>query len=146
MNIYALIIGLIIVAYVIVRFKKTRLEKTKWAYPLFLASFPLYYVAFSIYGNDLVALWKELIVGIIFFFIAYIAYKSHRKLSFVLVGIGCILHVVYDLYHDVFFINTGTPDWWLEFCGSIDLVLGLYLIYIAVLLPNKVLKQSKELA
>ena len=101
---------------------------------------------FSIYGNDIDALWKELLVGILFFFIAYIAYKSQRKLSALLVGIGCILHAIYDLWHDVLFINAGTPNWWIEFCGSIDLVLGLYLIYIGITLPNKLLKQAKEIA
>lgn len=146
MNIYALVIGLIIVTYVIVRFKKTRLERTKWAYPIFLASFPLYYVAFSVYGNDISALWKELLVGVLFFSIAYIAFKSQRKISVLLIGIGTILHAFYDYWHDLLFINAGTPDWWIEFCGSIDLILGLYLIYIGLKLPNKVLKPAREIA
>ena len=146
MNIYALVIGLAVVSYVIIRFKKKRWEKTKWAYPLFLASFPFFYFAFAIYVADFSALGKEILVGTTFFLIAYVAYKSQRKLSALLVGIGCILHAVYDYYHDIFFINNGTPSWWLEFCGSIDLVLGLYLIYFAIKVPNKVLKQDAQTA
>lgn len=137
MNIYALAIGIIIVFYVIIRFRKTRLEKTKWAYPLLLASFPVYYFVFAMYGNDLVALGKELLAGSIFFLLAFIAYKSQHKLSVLIVAAGSILHAVYGAYHDIFFINSGTPGWWLEFCGSIDLILGMYLIYLGLTMTNK---------
>lgn len=142
MNIYALIIGIVIVTYVIIRFKKTKLERTKWAYPLFLATYPIYYFAFAIYGNDLIALGKEIAMGSIFLLLAFLAYKSQRKLSALLVGLGSILHAVYDAYHNSIFVNAGTPVWWLEFCGSIDVILGLYLIYFAIKIPNKVLKQD----
>jgi len=146
MNIYALTIGIAIVTYVIIRFKKTRLERTKWAYPLFLASFPVYYFAFAIYAKNTQALGYEVLVGLIFFLIAFVAFKSRNKTSALLVGAGSILHGVYDAYHDLLFVNPGTPDWWLEFCGSIDIILGLYLIYYAVNVPDKVLKQDAQTA
>lgn len=146
MNIYALTIGIAIVVYVILRFKKTRLERTKWAYPLFLASFPVYYFVFAIYANNLQALGYEIAVGFIFFSIAFIAYKSTNKIPALMVGVGSILHAVYDAYHDLLFINPGTPGWWLEFCGSIDVILGLYLIYYAANIPNKTLKKRRDKA
>ncbi len=43
-------------------------------------------------------------------------------------------------YH---FTNAGTPEWWFEFCGSIDVILGVYLIYFAMKIPNRALS-SKE--
>ena len=137
MNLYALVIGLLIVFYVIFRFRKTRLERSKWAYPLFLATFPLYYLVFAMYGKSLTALAYEVLVGSVFLVFAYLAYKSRLKISALLVAIASILHAVYDAYHDALFVNPGTPDWWLEFCGSIDLVLGLYLIYFALSLSDK---------
>lgn len=144
MNLYALTIGLVVVFYVIYRFKITRLEKTSWAYPLFMATFPVYYFVFALYGNDYVALGKEMLIGTIFLILAYIAYKSNRKLSALLVAAGCLLHAAYDMYHDILFVNAGTPGWWLEFCGSIDLILGLYLIYFALTVPDKAYKQGAQ--
>ena len=146
MNIYALIIGIAIVAYVIIRFKKTRLERTKWAYPLFLATFPVYYFVFAIYAKDFPALGKEVAVSLVFFSLAFMAYRSKRKTSALIVGLGSIFHAVYDAYHDILFVNSGTPNWWLEFCGSIDIIIGVYLIYFAFKVPNKALKQDAQTA
>ena len=143
---YALIIGIAIVAYVIIRFKKTRLENTKWSYPLLLATFPVYYFVFAIYAKDFPALGKEVLVGFGFFSLAFWAYRSKRKTSALLVGLGSILHAVYDAYHDMLFVNSGTPNWWLEFCGSIDIILGVYLIYFAITVPIKALKQDAQTA
>ncbi|WP_444926794.1 hypothetical protein ACJJI4_01360 [Microbulbifer sp. TRSA002] len=137
MNIYAFTIGIAIVAYIIIRFKKTRLERTKWAYPVLLATFPCYYFAFAIYAKDTQALGLEILTGLAFFLIAFFSYKSSKKASALLVGLGCIIHGFYDVYHDLLFINSGTPEWWLEFCGSIDFILGVYLIYYAIKAPNK---------
>lgn len=137
MNIYALAIGIITIVYMIVCLRKTKLDRTKWAYPLLLSTFPLYYFAFAIYAMDARALVYEILIGLAFFFIAFIAYKSSKKTSALIIGIGSLIHGFYDLYHDLLFINSGTPDWWLEFCGSIDIVLGLYLIYFAIKVPNK---------
>ena len=141
MNFYALISGIIIVTLIIAHFKRSRLEKSQLAYPLLLASFPLYYFVFAIYANDIVALQKEFVVGTVFFALAFIAIKSKIKLSATLVGIGSISHAIYDHYHNILFINPGTPSWWLEFCGSIDLILGVYLFYFAITTPNKSFKR-----
>ena len=125
------------VTYIIFRFKKTRLEKTKWAYPLLLGSFPVYYFVFAIYAQDYKALGYELAFGVLFIVAAYFAFKTKRKLSLLVVGIFCILHAAYDLFHDYLFVNTGAPSWWLEFCGSIDIILGFYLIFLALSLSKQ---------
>ena len=109
-----------------------------------MASFPLYYFAFAVYGHDLIALYKEIAIGSAFFVLAFIAIKSKRKTSAALVGIGCLLHAAYDAYHNVLFVNPGTPSWWLEFCGSIDLILGVYLFYFATKAPNKTFKNAAQ--
>jgi hypothetical protein len=132
MNYIAFAIGLITVIYVIFRFKKTKLEKTKWAYPLLLATFPMYYFVFAIYAQDYTALIYEVAIGTLFIGAAYAAYITNKHTAHLLVGLFCILHGFYDLFHNSIFINTGAPVWWVEFCGSIDLVLGCYLIYLAL--------------
>jgi hypothetical protein len=125
----ALLLGILIVVFIIYRFKRTGLERTRWAYPTLLVTFPLYYFSFALYANDLHALGYEVLVGLTFFLIAYIALQSCMRTSLLLVGLGCLMHGVYDVYHDHFFINAGTPDWWIAFCCSIDVILGGYLIY-----------------
>lgn len=144
MNIYALLIGIITVIFIIWHFKRRKLEKAQMPYPLLLATFPLYYFAFALYASDYHAFYKEMAVSIIFFALAYAAFKSNRTISASLVAFGCISHAVYDIYHNMFFINAGTPSWWLEFCGSIDIILGIYLIYFAFTAPNKSFTKNRQ--
>jgi peptidoglycan/LPS O-acetylase OafA/YrhL len=146
MNIYALTIGIITAILIIWHFKRRKLEKSKLPYPILLATFPLYYFVFALYSSDYVALYKEIGVGFIFLVLALLAIKSNRKASSLLVAIGCIAHGIYDAYHNMLFINNGTPSWWLEFCGSIDIILGIYLIYFAVSAPNKAFKNDRQKA
>lgn len=144
MNIFALTIGVITAFLIIWHFNRRKLERARLPYPALLSTFPVYYFVFALYASDYVALYKEIGVGIIFFVLAYIAIKSKRKMSASLVAVGCIAHAIYDSYHNVFFINSGTPAWWLEFCGSIDLILGLYLIYFAITVRNKSFKNNRQ--
>lgn len=51
-SLYALAVGIAIAIYVVVRFRKTKLEKRKWVYPLLLSTFPIYYWVFAVYGSD----------------------------------------------------------------------------------------------
>ena len=148
MNFIVLIFGITIAVFVIYRFKKRGLERTKWTYPLFLATFPLYYLAFALYGLDYDALMGELIVGSFFVFIALIAYKYNNYQTLFLLGSGYIAHAVYDIVHEDIFHNKGTPKWWPEFCGSVDIVMGGYIIYLGILKYKqfKRLKNSTECA
>ena len=146
MNYIALIVGMFTVTYIIFRFKKTRLERTTWAYPMLLGSFPVYYFVFAVYAQDYKALGYEVAIGALFMAAAYFSYKTNRKLSFFVVGIFCVLHAAYDLFHHYLFINAVAPLWWLEFCGSIDVILGFYLILLARSLPEESLILNKNKA
>lgn len=131
MNLLAFLIGLLISISVIVHFKKTRLENSNKAYALLLFTFPFYYFVFAIWGNDYAAIPLEFIGGLLFFGIALTALKLNGFYKFNLLALGYILHGVYDVTHNLFFTNQGTPIWWPEFCGVIDIVIGLYLINLA---------------
>jgi len=139
LNIYALVTGVVTAVIIIFYFRRKKLEPAHLPYPILLASFPLYYFAFALYASDYVALYKEVGLGIPFIALAYFATRSNRIISSYLVAIGCLTHAAYDVFHDIVFINPGTPVWWLEFCGSIDLILACYLIYFAIKSPNKAL-------
>ncbi len=132
MNLIAFTAGIIIAVAVIIRFRKTRLEKKSWAYPLLIATFPVYYWVFAITGSDMSALYKEIMMGIVFIGLAFLAIKINRKTGLIVLAAACLFHGVYDVMHDKLFINSGTPLWWPEFCGAIDILIGLYLFYMAI--------------
>lgn len=137
MNIFALIIGISISILVILRFKKRRLESSKYTYPILLITFPFYYFVFAVYGNAYNAIPLEFFGGLIFFIIPLISLKLNDFYKFNILALGYILHGVYDVIHDMFFINAGTPVWWPEFCGVIDIILGLYLVSLAFRLRGR---------
>ncbi len=131
-NLFALVTGIIIAVAVIIRFRNTKLERKVWVYPLLIATFPAYYWIFAIVGSDMLALYKEILVGIVFIGMAFIAIKTNRRISLVILAAACILHGVYDVVHDRIFINSGTPLWWPELCGVIDILIGVYLLYLTI--------------
>jgi len=131
MNILAFFTGISIAILVILHFKKTRLESSKFAYSLLLLNFPFYYFAFAVYGNDYTVIPLEFLGGLVFFIIAVLSLKFNDFYKFNFLAFGYILHGIYDINHNMFFINAGTPVWWPEFCGIIDIILGLYLLTLA---------------
>ena len=132
LNLTAIFVGIIVAIVVVIWFRNTKLEKKVWVYPLLIVTFPVYYWVFAIYGSDLPALYTEILVGFVFIGLAFIAIKINRKTGLVILATTCILHGVYDVIHDKLFINSGTPSWWPEFCGSVDVLIGVYLFYLAI--------------
>ncbi len=133
MNLIALFVGFLAGVLLVARFHKTRLVRKKWAYPLLLASFPVYYWVFAVRNTwDSSVLQKEIFVGALFVGLSLIAYRLRQKTSLVLLASGYFGHAIYDVVHNSLFVNPGTPDWWPEFCGSIDALIGLYLVYLSV--------------
>jgi hypothetical protein len=56
-----------------------------------------------------------------------------------LLAIGYVMHAAYDFYHSLFFVNAGAPTWWPEFCGSVDVLIGGYVAYLAFSLSREAL-------
>ncbi|MCG7489082.1 hypothetical protein MHN79_06245 [Vibrio sp. Of14-4] len=127
-NYYALAVGAAVVVFVIFYFKKTGHENYNIAYPVLLATFPVYYWFFSIYSNDYNALFYEVIVGILFIVSAGLAYKMSRMKSLALLALAFICHGIYDIIHTTIYSHSVAPSWWPEFCGVIDVFLGLYML------------------
>lgn len=132
MNIYALAAGIVSAVAVVLLFRASRLEDTRWAYPILLAEFPANYWAFAIYGSDVPALLKEMTVGLAFLAVAYIAYRARGFITLLALAAGYVLHAAYDFSHDLLLINAGMPSWWPEYCASIDVLIGAYLAYLAL--------------
>lgn len=135
-NHLALAIGTAVGLYVVIQFKKTGLEKKRWVYPAFLATFPVYYWVFAVSASDYRALEKEVAIGVVFVVVALVAYKLESVVGLLLLGTGYIGHAVYDVWHNQAFVNHGTPSWWPEFCGAVDVLIGLYIVYYALSLKG----------
>ena len=99
----------------------------EWVYPALLASFPFFYFIFALWINDKTALKNEFIAALLFFAIVavYLRYRSFWT-EYLLIA-GFFLHGVYDLSHDMFFINSGVPEWWGIFCALVDVFIAAYL-------------------
>jgi len=136
MNVWALLIGTMLAIFAVIRFKKTGFEKKGWFYPLVLASFPVFYWVFALYASDFGALLGEIAFSLIYFAIAFIAFRRRNTVTSVILAIGFISHAVYDGMHHAIFVNAGTPLWWPEFCGSADLLFGFYLLYTSIFYKN----------
>lgn len=128
-NYLPLAIGAAVGLYVVTRFKNSGLEKKSWAYPALLATFPVYYWVFAVSASDFGALEKEVAVGLLFMALAFVTYKLENAIGLLLLGMGYVGHAVYDVLHDQAFVNRGTPLWWPEFCGVVDVLIGLYILY-----------------
>jgi hypothetical protein len=111
MNITALSIGVLVSIIIIVRFKRTRLKSNKYAYTLLLFICPLYYFGFAQYSHDYKALPLELLTSLLFFVIVLLALKSTGFQRLILLSISYLFHGVYNLTHNLYFINIGTPVW-----------------------------------
>lgn len=130
MNLIALLIG-VATAYFIVRsFSRKSFNNKVRAYSFLLFTFPLYYFVFALYAGDYQALPLELLFSVVFFASALIALETEPFWQMLILAIGYLLHGFYDVLHDTAFVNLGTPTWWPEFCGSVDLLLGVYLLYL----------------
>ena len=137
MNLYALAIGVLVAAIVVLRFRAGKLETTRWAYPALLATFPLYYWVFAVYAADYGALPGELVASVAFLAIAYVSYAFRSFATLLLLSVGYVAHAAYDVHHDALLSNSGVPTWWPEFCGSVDVLLGSYVAWLAFALRRR---------
>jgi hypothetical protein len=127
----AYLLAVFVASFIIFRFRKAGYEKSGLAYPVLLASFPVYYWVFALYAVDYQALVNELVVGAAFLAIAWLAYRVNDIRSLFILAIGFIGHGAYDIVHLAVLANSVAPLWWPEFCGSIDIILGVYMLWLA---------------
>lgn len=107
--------------------KFTRFDQERSFYFTVLVVIASYYVLFAVMGGSGHALIWELIVAAVFSTVAIVG----ALFSPMLVGMGIVAHGLFDFVHDGIVENAGVPTWWPGFCGSIDVVLGLWVISLA---------------
>jgi len=101
-------------------------DRDRSYYPTVLIFIAAYYVFFAFMaGEGIVA---EILVATVFTTIAVIG--AYTRLLWV--GIGIVLHGVFDWIHPHLITNGGVPLWWPAFCAGIDIVLGAWVIRMAM--------------
>src|SRR3954454_22893842 len=88
-----------------------------------LCSIAFIYVGFSLEGNQVSSIVLEVLVAVIFYFIAIIGYSKYRYL--IAFGIG--LHGIWDIFHyKALLIRTAIPGYWPLYCLVVDFLWAVY--------------------
>ena len=131
MNSYALLSGIGLGLLIITRFNQQRYQQKPRFYPLLLATFPLYYWLFAVWTGNLQVLIQEVVAGSIFLLFVAVVMRASETKQLLLLSFGFIAHGVYDMLHHRIHAQTAAPVWWPEFCGVIDVIIGLYVFKLA---------------
>ncbi len=99
-----------------------------WAWPVFLATLPVYYMLFGLLALDGAAITKEFLFGLPYFAIALVAWRFRFAWLRVVIAIAWLSHGFYDYYHDFLFVNPGVFSWYPAFCALVDIAVGGYLL------------------
>ena len=136
----AAFIGVALGILVILMARVTRGERRLYA--LGLLTLPSLYAFFALQAGDQAAALKEMLYGLPYLAAGLVfAFLSVRN-SAVVVGSLWILHGIYDLVHDQWVSNPGVPDWYPVFCFSVDVVVGIYLLWLSRRLPSANLREA----
>ncbi len=125
--------GLIVaVAIIILSLILKKYFTTKLIAATILVAIAFIYVGFALKDNAVPSIILEIAVALIFYFLALIGYSGKSSL----LAYGIILHGIWDLFHHkTWIVGTAIPFYWPPFCFAIDIVYGLYLLYIFKKLP-----------
>lgn len=134
----ALIVGITLASVIAAGGRITRFDMDRGFYATVLIVIASYYVLFAFIAQQ--AILPEAIAASLFSAIAVLG--AYRWMP--LIGIGILLHGVFDLIHPFIIDNPGVPLWWPAFCGGVDIVLGAWVIYIT--LNGKTLTQRDDLS
>ena len=104
-------------------------DRSAWS--LFMMTLPIWYALFGLLALDISVIANELIYGLPYFLIGFLAWRFVSKSWLLIAGLGWLSHAFYDVYHDVFFVNPGVFAWYPTACLVFDLAVGAYLIYVA---------------
>ena len=126
-----IIIGAALAIVIAVAGRITRFDQDRSFYATVLIVIATYYVLFAFISGE--AIVEEIVVASIF----SIAAIAGGLFWPVLVGVGILLHGVFDFLHPAVIANSGVPVWWPAFCAGVDILLGGWVIWFSVQGTNK---------
>ena len=127
-----IVVGVLLAIAIAALAKFTRFDEERSFYSTVLVIIASYYVLFAVLSGSSHALVWELVIAVVFSTVAIIGALFLPTL----VGTGIIAHGLFDLVHDILIENSGVPTWWPTFCGSLDVLLGLWVIALTRSRPN----------
>ncbi|WP_127532180.1 DUF6010 family protein [Paenibacillus kobensis] len=90
------------------------------------------YVGFAINDGRPSAVWIEGLAAIVFLVFT----MTGRHLSVYWIGIGYMLHGLWDYAHDTILVDTQVTSGYPSFCGIYDVIIGVYIVA-AVFMKNR---------
>lgn len=124
MNTMPVIIGAALAVILASFARLTKFDRDRSYYAVVLIVIATYYVLFACIANE--AIVAEILVAAMFSILATLGGLRWPML----LGVGIFLHGVFDTMHGYIISNPGVPVWWPAFCASIDIVLGLWVIFL----------------
>ncbi len=114
----------------------------RWVYAVGLLTLPALYASFALRAGAPALGVKEMIYGIPFVVAGLVFAVVSVRQSAVVVGVFWLLHGLYDLVHSQLFANPGVPAWYPVFCFVVDVVVGLYVLWLSRRLPDANLREA----
>lgn len=100
-------------------------------YSSLLIVIALVYVLFGAMTGSLQVVIAESLIAVGFTGAAIVGvWWPSGRAGAVLIAAGLIAHGLFDLAHDAMIENTAVPAWWPPFCGVVDGVVGLWLLWL----------------
>ena len=103
----------------------------RWIYSIGLLVLPTLYILFALRTGEAALIAEEGLYGVPFFVGGLLFAFVGIRHSAAMVGALWMLHGLYDLVHPRLFANPGVPDWYPVWCGSVDVVVGAYVLWIS---------------
>jgi hypothetical protein len=114
----------------------------RWLYSVGLLTLPSLYAWFALRAGETAVGVKEMTYGIPFVVAGLVFALVSMRRSAAVVGAFWMLHGAYDLMHSRFITNAGVPAWYPVWCFSVDVVVGVYLLWLSRRVPDANLRQA----
>ena len=115
--------GIVLALVLAVSSRLLRFDQDRSYYAVVLIVIAAYYVLFAFIANE--AIFEEVMIALFFTVLAITGALRWP----VLLGVGIVLHGVFDMAHGSIINNPGVPVWWPSFCASVDIVLGVWVVF-----------------
>lgn len=107
-----------------------RVHGESWLYSATVLLLPLIYAAFATIAGDFSTATQELLVGLPFILGGLLCLVIKVPTTATFLGLLWVVHVLFDVSHNLLVNNPAVPVWYPWFCASIDLVIGVYVLQI----------------
>lgn len=118
------------------------IQGERWLYSVCLLTLPGFYALFALQAGEHAVGIKEMVFGIPYVLAGMTCVFVSVRKSAVVVGVLWLLHAVFDLAHGHLVVNAGVPSWYPVFCAAVDVVVGLYLLWLSRHVPDANLRKA----